>query len=218
MPLRQPHKSTYQEPRNLSSTNEHQPFADASNHRHKTTERYFHRCGFFFLPPRAACQVAHLLRYLHLAPRHPSTLPTVWTHHTVTLSLLYSLYICQHFFPVDHAYSLTHLSYLLARLTCNPRHTHSTFQMAFITSFAPAFSRSALAGAKVCQSVATPARFSMAEKSPSVPFMDTPEALSPDLPGYVGFGKYSTHLPLSMPMHTYARTVTLEQSSIVVKI
>lgn len=64
--------------------------------------------------------------------------------------------------------------------------------MAFVGSFAaPILSRNAFAGAKVsCVSKNVVARVSMAEKSPSVPFMDVPANLSKDMPGYTGFGKY----------------------------
>ncbi|CDF40148.1 unnamed protein product [Chondrus crispus] len=61
--------------------------------------------------------------------------------------------------------------------------------MAFVGSFtAPALSRNAFAGAKVSAAPShVVARVSMQTKSPSVPFMDVPANLSPDMPGYVGF-------------------------------
>lgn len=64
--------------------------------------------------------------------------------------------------------------------------------MAFVGSFASStLTRpSAFSGAKVCNvNSAVAARVSMSGKSPSMPFMDAPEALSPELPGYAGFGK-----------------------------
>lgn len=64
--------------------------------------------------------------------------------------------------------------------------------MAFVGSFAaPTLSRNSFSGAKVSSvSKNVVARVSMNTKSPSVPFMDVPANLSPDMPGYVGFGKY----------------------------
>lgn len=69
--------------------------------------------------------------------------------------------------------------------------------MAFVGSFtAPTLSRNAFAGAKVSSVTRNVvARVSMSEKSPSVPFMDVPANLSPDMPGYVGFGKYFQPFP-----------------------
>eukprot|EP00737_Agarophyton_chilense_P000577 gb/GEZJ01000645.1/.p2 GENE.gb/GEZJ01000645.1/~~gb/GEZJ01000645.1/.p2 ORF type:complete len:217 (-),score=27.68 gb/GEZJ01000645.1/:749-1399(-) len=65
--------------------------------------------------------------------------------------------------------------------------------MAFVSSFVPVFAGARAAfGARVC---AMPRHSSpavvMAEKSPSVPFMDAPSALTPDMPGYVGFDPFN---------------------------
>lgn len=65
--------------------------------------------------------------------------------------------------------------------------------MAFVSAFTPALARSAAFGSRVCTVSPTAARVTMAEKSPSMPFMDAPTDLTPDMPGYVGFGKSLTH-------------------------
>lgn len=61
--------------------------------------------------------------------------------------------------------------------------------MAFVGSFAaPALRTTAFNGTTISRASApVTARFTMSGKSPSVPFMDVPEALSPNMAGYVGF-------------------------------
>lgn len=71
--------------------------------------------------------------------------------------------------------------------------------MAFVSSFIPAFARPAAATAAACSTSAVRAPMRMAEKSPSVPFMDAPDALSRDMPGYVGFGKFFYNPPPPHP-------------------
>eukprot|EP00177_Eucheuma_denticulatum_P002713 GFKZ01004878.1.p1 GENE.GFKZ01004878.1~~GFKZ01004878.1.p1 ORF type:complete len:218 (+),score=30.81 GFKZ01004878.1:201-854(+) len=66
--------------------------------------------------------------------------------------------------------------------------------MAFVGSFVtPSLSRTAFSGSAVasCSANVSVARFTMQEKSPSVPFMDVPTNLSPSMPGYVGFDPLS---------------------------
>lgn len=52
---------------------------------------------------------------------------------------------------------------------------------------APVLARSALCGAQVSHAVVSRSAVSMAESSPSVPFLPKPKNLNPDMPGYAGF-------------------------------
>lgn len=106
--------------------------------------------------------------------------------------------------------------------TSSPQHSRLTFTsplrhtpknisaMAFVSAFTPALARPALSGAAVCKAAPSAARVSMADKSPSVPFMEVPDALSSDMPGYVGFGtsSTSTHRRRAFPPRTRPTPVT----------
>lgn len=77
--------------------------------------------------------------------------------------------------------------------------------MAFVGSFiAPSLSRVGFVGAHVATRAAKTSvgRFTMQEKSPSVPFMDAPSNLNPKMPGYVGFGKFAVHSRILLTPHT----------------